>query len=168
MKKALLYFAVLIVGLLLFCPKVYACDELPKAGFEDYMAKIEPADIIMPTYILSDKEADLLLRLGVLEGGEDNTEGIANTMQVVLNRVKSEEFPNTIEEVIFQKNPIQFCTASRLAVANITPQAYQALDAVIFNDYNWNEALYFESLPGKVWGNAHDYLFSYGGQDFYK
>ena len=171
MKKALLYSAALIAGLLFCCIKVQACDYgtlylMPKAGFEEYMAEIEPIEVIMPTYILSDEDADLLLRVGSLEGGEGNKDGIAHVMQVVLNRVASEKFPDSVEGVVFDRG--QFTTAKQLAKANITPEAYQALDEVIFCEFMDNEALYFESLEGKVWSKCHEYLFSYGGHDFYK
>lgn len=126
------------------------------------------AESIAPTYILTDKEADLLLRIGVLEGGQEDPTAIAHVMQVVLNRVSSDRFPNTVEEVIFQTNPIQFCTASQLAKANITPAAYVALDAVIFGEYQSNTSHFFESCEGLIWAKTYDYEFSYGGHDFYK
>lgn len=173
MKKALIGTAVLIAGLFLFCTRVFACEDeenyiLPKAGFQLFIEEIECKPIHhLPSYILTEEDADLLLRVGVCEAGEVDSEGIANVMQVVLNRVfESDDFPGTIEEVIFQRK--QFSTAHRLAKANITPEAYEALDAVCMGEYKSNKALYFESLPGKVWSNVHDYLFTYGGHDFYK
>ena len=73
---------------------------------------------------------------------------------------------SSTHDVIFQRK--QFSTANRLAKANITEAAEEALSAVCAGDYKDNEALYFESLPGLVWSNVHDYQFSYGGHDFYK
>lgn len=169
MKKALLGTAVLVSGLFFFCMKVFACDDiLPKQGFQLFIEETECKPIHqLPSYILTEEDADLLLRVGVCEAGEVDSEGIANVMQVVLNRVfESDDFPGTIEEVIFQRK--QFSTAHRLAKANITEAAEEALIAVCAGDYKDNEALYFESLPGLVWSNVHDYQFSYGGHDFYK
>lgn len=170
MKKVLLYSAALILGLLFCCLKVSACEpeEFPSAGFNEFIDEIEYKPTkIMPRYILMDEDVDLLLRIGVLEAGCDGVDGIANVMQVVLNRVfESDDFPSSISEVIFQTG--QFCTVDKLATANITPEAWAALDCVIFGDYRSNEALYFESLPGQAWSNVHDYQFTYGGHDFYK
>lgn len=155
----------LFSGLFLFCTNSYASELLPKSGFSKMEEDIECEPV---KYILTETEKDLLLRVGVLEAGEVDEEGIANVIQVVLNRYESDKFPDTVEEVIHQKNPRQFPTAKRLAKANITEAAENALDAVIVGEYTDNEALYFESLPGKAWENVHEYLFSYGGHDFYK
>lgn len=165
----------LYVGLLFYCIVADAADVdggelylMPEAGFSMYMEEIEPAEIIIPTYEITDEEADLLVRFGTLEGGCDGVEGIANAIQVVFNRVESDRFPDTVEEVIFQTNPVQFPTASKLANANVTAEAYVALDAVIFGEYQENDTHFFESCEGKVFSSWADYSFTYGGHDFYK
>lgn len=181
------FMAVLISGLLFYCPASAADEELyslPKAGITEYIAETidvstkqilneivtiddaEKLDYILPTYILSDEDADLLLRVGVLEAGGSDPKAIADVMQVVLNRFESDEFPNSIAGVIFQ--PKQFTTAKRLASADITPEAYVALDSVIFGENREMDALFFESCEGKIWANTYEYMFSYGGHDFYK
>lgn len=166
MHKVLVGAAVLVSGLLFCCPQVEASDDIwPKAGFTEWESEIEP---IIPAYILTDEEKDNLMRLGTLEGGETDPVAIAHVIQVVLNRVDSEVFPGTVNEVIFQKKPIQFTTARMLAKANVTDAAEEALQAVIMGKYKDNEALYFESLQGKIWEKYYTYLFSYGGHDFYK
>lgn len=165
MNKVLLGVAVLVSGLFFCCPKVYAC--WPDAGFTEYVEEIECKPIHhLPSYILTDEDKDLLLRVGVCEAGETDPEGIANCMQVVLNRFDSDNFPNSISDVVYQKS--QFSSVRKLASANITEAAYEALKAVEKGEYKDSEALYFESLPGIVWGNIHEYQFSYGGHDFYK
>jgi len=188
LKLMLLTIAVLISGLLFYCISSSACEPttdtlyfMPKAGFDKYLSDIiyyeahkdtieetEPElNVIYPTYYLTDREADLLLRVAVLEAGGTDPQSIGMVMQIVLNRVASPNFPDTIEEVIFQKNPIQFTTASKLATANITPEAYVALDSVIFGEFDYFEAIYFESDPDLRWHGWCDYVTSYGGHDFY-
>lgn len=174
--------AALIAGLLFYCPKTYACEAqggtlylMPKAGFEEFIAEIEPVIpepeepllSIEPTYICTDKEAELLVAIGVLEGGY-NRESIGHVIQVVFNRVADPRFPNTIEEVIFQTNPRQFATAEKLATANVTPEAWAALDGVIFGEFTDNQCLYFESEEGLSFSGWATYVFSFGGHDFYK
>lgn len=183
-NRIIIFLAALIAGLLFYCPKTYACygeyELLPEAGFSEFLdsIEIEPGEeldlpeaesacYIEPTYILTDREVDLLLRVAVLEGGETNTLGMGHVMQVVLNRVASDNFPNTIEEVIFQTNPRQFATAEKLATANITPEAWAALDSVIFGDFTDNHCLYFESEDGLSFDSWATYVFSFGGHDFY-
>ena len=178
LRIILLIIAALYAGLLFYCVKSEAADYeteelylLPEAGFTEFLDEIEPIEpepleCIEPTYILSDEDADLLLRIGVQEAGCDGVDGIANVMQVVLNRVESEEFPDTVEDVIFQTG--QFCAASVLATANITPEAYVALDAVIFGEYQENDTHFFESCEGLVFSGWADYVFTEGGHDFYR
>lgn len=164
-NKVLLGVAVLVSGLLFCCPKVEAC--YPEAGFTEFIEEIECKPIHhLPSYILTEEDEDLLLRVGVCEAGETDSESIAHCMQVVLNRFDSENFPNTISGVVYQNK--QFSSTRKLAKANITDAAYEALEAVEKGEYKDNEALYFESLSGKVWDTVHEYLFSYGGHDFYK
>lgn len=164
----LLMLAALIVGLLFYCPESHA-----SAGFTEFMEEIEPVEpeeptieYILPTYYITDEDADLLLRIAVKEAQVDGVDGMAHVMQVVLNRVFDPAFPNTVAGVIFA--PGQFTTASALADANITPEAYVALDAVIFGEYQWNDSHFFESLSGQAFSGWADYTFTYGGHDFYK
>lgn len=166
LNKLLLAAAALVLGLLFYCPESLACEDLGSAGFTEFVKEIDVTPKkILPHYILTDEDAELLLRIGVLEGGCDGIDGIANVMQVVLNRFESDEFPNTIEGVLLQSG--QFTTADKLATANITPEAYAALDCVIFGEYLDNECYYFESLDGLAFASWADYSFSYGGHDFY-
>lgn len=149
--------------LLLFSIDVHGSEALPTAGFYADLESIEPAE---PVYILTEEEQLLLKQIGVHEAGEMDVEGIAHVMQVVLNRCEDERFPDTVSEVLFQKH--QFTTAKQLARMKTTEAAEEALSDVMFGEYTHNEALYFESMKGKVWSKIHTYQFSYGGHDFYK
>lgn len=151
MNKAIMGTAVLVSGLLFCCPKVEA-NTFPVRYWDPYC--------------LSENDQELLKSVAVLEAGETDVEAIGDVMQVVLNRVYNQDFPKTVEECIFQKG--QFVTADKIDDANITPAADEAMQKVIRGEFQYNDALYFESLPGKVWSDIHDYKFSYGGHDFYK
>lgn len=146
-------------------------DILPKAGFQEFIDEIEVEEVAesmqaFPSYILTAEDEDLILRLAVLEAGDKDVDGMANVMQVVLNRFESDKFPNSIRGVIFQSG--QFCTASRLATANISDEAREALNKVVWGEYKWNECHYFESCDGLAFAGWSTYIFSYGGHDFYK
>lgn len=150
MNKMIIGGAVLAAGLLFCCPKVEAS---------------EPTKY-MKTYYLTEEEAKLVKQVAVLEAGGEDVDGIANVMQVVLNRKFSEEFPNTIEGCLYQES--QFTTASRLAGTEITETAEKAYERVTDGIYQFNDSLYFESLPGKIWSDIYEYAFSCGGHDFYR
>lgn len=151
------------IGLLLFSFDVHGSEALPTAGFYADLESIEPVEAV---YILTEEEKLLLKQIGVHEAGEVDEEGIAHVMQVVMNRCEDERFPDTVSEVLFQKH--QFTSAKQLARVKTTEAADNALNSVILGEYTENEALYFESLKGKAWIRCHNYLFSYGGHDFYK
>lgn len=55
-------------------------------------------------------EVELLAILIQAEAGVEDELGKRYVADVVLNRVESDMFPDTIEEVIYQKNPTQFST----------------------------------------------------------
>ena len=59
---------------------------------------------------LTYEEAQLLMRIAEAEAGNQGEEGMWLVMSVVLNRVNSSEFPNSICEVIYQ--PHQFSSVS--------------------------------------------------------
>lgn len=169
-----------LTGLLFYCPKAYACDDiLPKEGFQEFIADIEIGEDEMgkagcdeeepndfPAYYISPEDQELLLDIAALEAGNQGVEGMAYVIQTVLNRVFDSRFPTTVEGVLFQKN--QFTTAERLKSANVTDETREALRLVTEGNYKWSESLYFESLEGVAWANCHEYLFTYGGHDFYK
>jgi len=176
MKKAVLGAVIFLTGVLLFSTQVNGSSGgYGSAGFCKFIDEIDCRPPEMPvhevsiyTYELNEYEQELLMKIGVHEAGEIDEEGIAHVMQVVLNRCDDERFPDTVSEVIFQKNPRQFTTAKQLARVKITEAAENALESVMLGEYTDNEALYFESLKGRAWARIHKYLFSYGGHDFYK
>ena len=57
---------------------------------------------------ISEADAEILERLAMAEAGNQGVEGKALVMLVVLNRVSSTSFPNTIKDVVFQSG--QFST----------------------------------------------------------
>ena len=51
----------------------------------------------MPIVEISYQDAQYLMHVAEAEAGNQGVEGMALVMQVVLNRVKSPKFPNTIK-----------------------------------------------------------------------
>ena len=58
----------------------------------------------LPTYNYTQAEVELLAVCVQCEAGEQNYEAQRDIASVILNRVKSSSFPNTIEEVIYENN----------------------------------------------------------------
>jgi len=115
-------------------------------------------------------EDELLLKIAMAEAEGESVEGKALVMLVVLNRVWSDDFPNTIEDVIFQ--PRQFSTVTeggRYYTTEPDAGCYEALELVM---YGWDEsqgALYFESCKHDSWHSENlEFLFQEGNHKFYK
>ena len=112
----------------------------------------------------------MLCKIAMAEAESEGVEGKALVMLVVLNRVWSEEFPDTIEEVIFQKNQFSPVANGRYDEVEPDKECYEALEMIQFE--HWNEsqdALYFESKSDSKWHSENlEFLFKYGKHYFYK
>lgn len=112
---------------------------------------------------VTDKGWLKLIAMAEAEG--EGIEGKAAVMRVVLNRVEDERYPDTITEVLFEKN--QFSTVSeggRIWDTKPDKECEQAV-ALISNGYdNTQGAIFFNSCNEK----AGKYLFTLGNHKFYK
>lgn len=113
-------------------------------------------------------EIDMLAQLVHAEAGNQDETGKRYVADVVLNRVESKDFPDTIEEVIFQKNPTQFSVttdgAFKKAETEITEEDYKvALEEYTGERLN-TEILYFRT--GKY--GCGTPAFKYGAHYFSK
>lgn len=112
----------------------------------------------------------MLCKIAMAEAESEGVEGKALVMLVVLNRVWIEEFPDTIEEVIFQKNQFSSVENGRYDEVEPDKECYEALELIQVE--HWNEsqdALYFESKSNSKWHSENlEFLFKYGRHYFYK
>lgn len=76
---------------------------------------------------ITQEEIDLLAKIVYLEAGNQSLLGQRAVVSVILNRVMDDAFPNTIEDVIYQKNPIQFTSVSKLNSATPNETQYEAI-----------------------------------------
>lgn len=120
------------------------------------------------------EDADILLKLAMAEAESESVEGKALVMLVALNRVWSDQFPDSIEEVVFQRyNGVwQFSPVAeggRYWTAEPDAGCYEALELVMGG---WDEsqgALYFESTGRDGWHSRNlEFLFEAGGHKFYR
>lgn len=138
----------------------------------------EPVEAGYHTIMMSrDLDADdsyLLAKLAMAEAEGEDTEGKALVVMVVLNRVWSNGFPGTIEEVIMDEHGgvHQFSvTQEDGRWWKVEPDAdcYEAVEMVMAG---WDEsqgALYFESRSDSTWHQKNlDFLFQHGNHFFYK
>lgn len=158
--------------------------EISNKKLNKHFKSVDGGASILPDPV---KAYDYLTLARIIEseaGGEDIT-GKILVANVILNRVKSNKFPNTITKVVFQRlyGNAQFSPIDDGAFARKNPsnQAYEAaLLALSGEDYS-KGALYFCARKliedGKVKGGKENlnwmdknlnFLFRYGCHDFYK
>lgn len=119
----------------------------------------------------SNKDSDILLRIAMAEAEGEGTKGKALVMKVVLNRVASKEFPDSVEDVVFQ--PGQFETVlDDGRYWNVEPDAecYNALYMLQYENRDDTEgALYFCRTGSSPWMEDNtEYLFTMGNHSFYR
>lgn len=138
----------------------------------------EPVEAGYHTIVMSgDWDADdsyLLAKLAMAEAEGEDTEGKALVIMVVLNRVWSSGFPETIEEVIMEEHGgvHQFSVTQedgRWWKVEPDVDCYEAVEMIMSG---WDEsqgALYFESKSDSTWHQKNlDLLFQHGSHFFYK
>lgn len=76
-------------------------------------------------------EKDIIAKLTFLEARGESDEGQRAVIEVILNRVLNGSFPNTIEGVIYQNNPIQFSPSGHISSTSATPKEYSNVDYVL-------------------------------------
>lgn len=168
-----------IISLRLSAQEARAASELPapvysSAALAAYLAVApevaahepqtpEPPPEPEPRYAeITAEERELLARVVYAESNTESLEGQIAVAQVVLNRVRSESFPDTVSEVIYQER--QFSTASILGRVTPNETNYEAVDAAFETEVVPYEVLYFSrgAENDRVWGQIGAHVFCYG------
>ena len=119
---------------------------------------------------LSEESQTMLMKIAMAEAGGEDLTGKALVMNVVVNRIRDKEFPNTVEGVIFQ--PGQFSPVDDGRYWDMVPdeECHKALYMVV---NGWDEskgATYFRTnVSGETWhSEALQKLFTHGNHTFFK
>lgn len=111
---------------------------------------------------LSEEDVDLLAKIIWLEARGESFEGQQAVAEVVFNRMLSEYFPDTLNEVIYQKG--QFSTAGMVHTADPDNTQYLAIEAAL-NGPNILplEVVFFATTAenDSVWGTIGGHTFCY-------
>lgn len=99
-------------------------------------------------------EMELIAQLVMAEAGNQDLTGKRYVADVVLNRVDSDDFPNTVEEVIFQENQFSVIENGAFDEAGwtITEECYEAVKLEYEERLNY-DILYFSRGPSKYASN---------------
>ena len=80
---------------------------------------------------LTDEEIELLAKILWVEARGESEEGKKAVVEVIFNRMISEEFPDTLYDVLSQKNPTQFASWKLRHTAEPTEKEYAVIEAVL-------------------------------------
>lgn len=131
-----------------------------------------------PRYCLSDEDMEALLRIVEAEAGCEDEEGKLLVANVVLNRVNHKSFPDTVTEVILQKENgvTQFSPVAngRYYRVEVSEETISAVGRALTGEDISEGALYFaarkyaDSDKMKWFDENLTFLFSHGGHEFFK
>ena len=113
----------------------------------DQLMEIEiDSPYVLTIYNLTEEEKILIYKITYAESGNQDIEGQRAVIEVILNRLQSEKFPNTVEEVLSQ--PGQFSTWKKIKYIEHTEEQEEALRLVSLEEPILDfDFLYFNGTP---------------------
>jgi spore germination cell wall hydrolase CwlJ-like protein len=99
--------------------------------YEDVDEDIDYKDIDYKDIEIADNELQILYKVCEAEAGGSSAEEIGHVASVILNRVKSSYFPNTINGVVFQANQFSCINDGHFETAVPSDKTKSAVDSVI-------------------------------------
>lgn len=141
-------------------------------------AEAEKTDTEKKVIDLSQEEIEILQRIVEAEATGEDIKGKMLVANVILNRVKSDSFPDTVEGVVFQKDgdTYQFSPMKdkRYWSVSITQETITAIERVMQGEDDSQGALYFSARDkadknSMSWFDRNlEFLFEYGGHEFFR
>ena len=174
-KKWIIYLAAYVF--LLFCfIKVFAYDVLQKDTMVRQQSLVASGQRVVDYKVLeketckelSDADYQCLLRIVQAEAGCEDMEGKMLVAGVVLNRVADEHFPDSVTEVVMQKE------GGTYQKVKVSEETREAVERVLKGEDLTEGALYFASRQyaagdKMAWFDNHlDRLFEHGGHEFFR
>ena len=123
---------------------------------------------------VSDDDYQVLLRIVQAEAGVCDEKGKILVANVVLNRVKSQEFPDSVRSVVYE--PSQFSPVSDGSInsVKVTEETKECVNRALEGEDYSDGALYFMNRRGSrsravSWFDSHlTYLFRHQNHEFFK
>ena len=115
----------------------------------------------------TEQESLVLQKIAIAEAGIEGIGGMAFVMQTVINRMESNEFPNTIYEVVSQPGQFSSFENGSYEKAIPTENSYKALE--LLKILQNQGQLYFEITSENSWQSRNlCRIFTYRNHTFYK
>ena len=120
---------------------------------EQVVVEETPEALTGNSFSLEDQEYQVLLKIVEAEAGCEDTEGRMLVANVVMNRVRNGYFPNTVTEVVYQRQDgtAQFSPVSdgRIDTVNVSQGTVDAVARVMNGEDISQGALFFRSVRSR-------------------
>ena len=120
---------------------------------EQVVVEVTPEALTGNSFSLEDQEYQVLLKIVEAEAGCEDTEGRMLVANVVMNRVRNGYFPNTVTEVVYQRQDgtAQFSPVSdgRIDTVNVSQGTVDAVARVMNGEDISQGALFFRSVRSR-------------------
>jgi N-acetylmuramoyl-L-alanine amidase len=125
-------------------------------------------------YSLSAEDYRVLQRIVEAEAGGCDMTGRILVANVVLNRVQSDEFPDNVTDVVYQKSQFSPVRDGNIDRCTVTDKTVEAVDRALAGEDYSQGALYFMNRSASYSRNVRwfdgklTYLFQHGGHEFFR
>lgn len=143
---------------------------------KEYLEVVEAAEMVEGP-VLSQEDYDNLLRIVEAEASGEDEKGKILVANVVMNRVEDEDFPDSVTEVIFQRNNgvTQFSPVAngRFWKVTVSDETIEAVNKALCGEDYSQGALYFAARKyadsdNMRWFDENlEFLFEHGGHEFF-
>ena len=127
-----------------------------QTGEENVETEVPAEETVLEPEVVEKKEKDILnlqyndynvlLKIVEAEAGGEDLIGKIMVANVILNRVNSDRFPNTITEVVYQKSQFSPTIDGRIDTVSISQETLTAVERALNGEDYSNGALYFRSV----------------------
>ncbi len=148
-------------------------EELKRAEEARQRAVSAPASAAAVVSMTQD-DYRVLLRIVQAEAGICDRKGRILVANVILNRVRSDEFPDTVTEVVYQRAQFSPVSDGSIDTCEVTQETIDCVRRAINGEDYSQGALYFMNRSGasfknRTWFDSHlTYLFSHDRHEFFK
>ena len=121
----------------------------------------------------TEEDYQVLLRIVHAEAGICDEKGKILVANVIINRVLSDEFPDSVKAVVYEPSQFQPVSNGAINSARVTAETIECVNRALEGEDYSNGALYFMNRKGSgsaaSWFDRHlNYLFSHDGHEFFR
>ena len=140
-------------------------------------AAVKPQEIKAPearvmarthdVHVYTQEDASLIKRIALAEGETEGPDGMWLIMSVIVNRVNDPDFPDTVHDVIYQKNCFSSLRDGNFAKAAVTSDECEEAFARIEAGDICPQVVAFEGIQSDVLSEWFMEAFTYRNHKFY-